>query len=482
VVEASEPLTEQAIRGQRLVANYVLLSTGECVAKGLGMMAFAHLARILGPQGYGHLEFTLAIIFFFTLFVDSGLGAYGAREIARDRHTVARLTVHVVFMRFVLAMGSFALLSVIVAVIDKPWPVKQLILLYGLTLFGLPGLLQWVFQGRDMMQYVAMASIIRWSIFAAGVFLLIRGMGDIRIAPLIEGLAIGCVVAFYLWALQHHFGFPRQRIEHSFALSLLRQALPIGASDVVWALKAYFATVLLGVLIGGSEVGWFGAAHRIVISLHTFVWLYFFNLLPSIARCAQGPPEALRRLMAPSIRVTAWLAVFVGVAGTVFAPPIIRLVYGPQYHEAVRIFQVLIWVIPIALMSGHYRYTLIAFDRQRLEFLTAACGAGLNILLNLFLIPSYGLFGAACALLTSEVLIWALSHHFVYRTIMHIPIWVHTYRPLVTGVILAVALYILSPTNLWVAGSSAVVLYCLVLAIVQPELLSDVGSMLIRNR
>jgi O-antigen/teichoic acid export membrane protein len=123
-----------------------------------------------------------------------------------------------------------------------------------MTLFALPGIFPFVFQSYDLMHYIAMASIIRWSIFAASVFLFIRGPDQTWIVPVIEGIAIGCVGVFYLLAFSHCFGSLRQRINYSFALSVIRQALPIGASELVWALKVYLATVLLGILVGGPEV------------------------------------------------------------------------------------------------------------------------------------------------------------------------------------------------------------------------------------
>jgi O-antigen/teichoic acid export membrane protein len=389
---------------------------------------------------------------------------------------VTHLAVHIMLVRGLLAVGAFTLLVILIAVIDRPWPLKQLILLYGLTLFGLPGLLHWVFQGLDRMQYVSVATVTRWSIFALGVVTLIREPAQIWLVPLVEGVAIGCVVLIYVWALSHFCAPLRQRIDATFALSILRRALPIGASELVWAVKIYAATLLLGATAGGSEVGWFSAAHRLVVSAHTFVWLYFFNLLPSLARCSQGSLVALHSLVRRSIQMSACVALFLGIVATAFAEPVIALIYGPQYHEAVAILRVLIWLIPLALISGHYHYTLVAYDKQQLQFLSMACGAGANVLLNLFLVPTYGGVGAAWALIASEALAWGVAYYFVHRTIAHIPVWRHVYRPLLAAAALAGVLYLLPPLNLWIAGGSAVVAYGLILAVVQPRMLAEVRS------
>lgn len=475
-------MRRHSLRIPQIVINFAILSGGESISKLFAFVAFAYLARILGPEGFGHLEFTLAIIFLFTLFVDCGLSPYGAREIAKDNGAVARFTVHVILVRGLLAVVAVACVALLAALIAKPWPLKQLLLLYGITLLGLPGLLPWVFQGCNLMQYVALASIARWSVFAVGVLLFIRGPDQIWIAPLIEGTAVACVAAFYIGCVSRLFGPWRTRIDYGFALSLLRQAWPIGAAELVWAVKIYFATVLLGIFLSGSEVAWFGAAHRVVISLHTFVWLYFFNLLPSLALSAQEPLEVLHQLLHTSIQITAWSAVFLGVMGTVFAEPIITLLYGPPYREAAMAFRVLIWLIPLALMSGHYRYVLIAYNRQRLEFLSAACGAGLNVLLSLCLIPSYGLLGAAWALISSEVLIWSLAYYFVRRTITDIPLWPYVSRAVIGGMMLTGILYSLPSINVWVMVSSTIGLYGLILSIMQPNLFTELRLILSRNQ
>ena len=61
------------------------------------------MAKVLGPWYYGLLEFTLAVIVFFTVPVDLGLGAYGAREIARNPHDSERLLHEITGLRLLLA-------------------------------------------------------------------------------------------------------------------------------------------------------------------------------------------------------------------------------------------------------------------------------------------------------------------------------------------------------------------------------------------
>jgi O-antigen/teichoic acid export membrane protein len=381
-----------------------------------------------------------------------------------------------------LGVFAFAILIVLVVVLDKPWPVEKLILLYGLTLLVQPGLLPWVFQGHDRMGYVALASAMRWVFFAAGVLLFVHNSETAWIVPAVDGAALVCVVIYYFVVFAKHFGALERRIDFRYAFSLFRQALPIGASELVWALKIYFATVLLGSLIYGPEVGWFGAAHRLVISLHAFVWLYFFNLLPSISRGSRSTFDALQRLMRGSLQITGWLGVFVAIVGTALARPVLTAVYGPQYEPAVASFQALIWLIPLALVSGHFRYTLIAYNKQGLEFLSAACGGALNVVLNLTLIASFGIIGAAIALIVAEGLICAISYLMVRRTITPIPVGECLWRPAIGAAVLAGILHMIPPLNTWIIGSSTIAVFIALLSLSHRTLFADLRSLIARTR
>src|ERR1051326_1002891 len=121
-----------------LAVNFIYLSLGEFAAKLLTFASFSYMARVLGPRYYGILEFTLALMVFFTLPVDLGLGAYGAREIARNPQKAARLLHEITGLRLLLAVCSMAALGIFILLIHKSAQLKLLLALYGLSLLGGP--------------------------------------------------------------------------------------------------------------------------------------------------------------------------------------------------------------------------------------------------------------------------------------------------------------------------------------------------------
>jgi O-antigen/teichoic acid export membrane protein len=130
-------------------------------------------------------------------------------------------------------------------------------------------------------------------------------------------------------------------------------------------------------------------------------------------------------------------------------------------------------VIPLALMSGHFRYTLIGYDNQKYEFYSAVIGAVVNVMLNLVLVGRYGLMGAAVSLVISEAVIWMTTYFYVRRLIVPIPVFVYIWKPVVAGILVSAALNFLMQVNIFLAGTIGLVVYILLMAILQPDLITS---------
>lgn len=467
---------------QQLATNFAILTGGEILSKICTFAAFAFLARVLGPINFGNLEFTLAIMVFLNLLVYCGSGPYGAREIAKNKDHLDSLLTNVISLRLLLSIIGYLLLVAftLLHLIDKQ--VQHVILIYGLTLFGIPGFLEWVFQGFEKMQWVALGSLIRQSIFTLGVFLVIRHADQLWTVAVVECVAVGGFVFYNLSIFRSQI----KRFSPQLHLRSLRevfiQASPIGLSQLLWASSWYSATVILGLFVEEKAVGWFGASHRVVMALHTFVGLYFDNLLPSIARCVGQHQESLQGLMAKSLMITSWFAVFIGILGTIFSDSLLLMIYGVEYRQTALLLKLLIFVVVIALLSSHYVYVLIAFNHQRWLFTCYAASAVLSILLNFFLIPLYGAQGAATAMLLAALLNWALAYIFVRQNVACIPCSLHLIRPVIAGGIATLGFLVLPPWHLLISGVVVTTLYSFVLSVLQPGMLTDIRMLVAKNR
>lgn len=393
------------IQATRLVKNLMYLSGAEAVSKLVTFAAVAYLARVAGPAGYGYIEFAGAVLLCAGLIVDQGFGPYGAREIAKAPERTAELVSEIVFARFILALVAYAVVIAFALLLVHSTTVTLLLVIYGISLLVTPLLLQWVFQGHAEMQTVGVLQVIRQVAYAAVIFAFVRTEAQIWIAAVAEIVGVGSAAAYGVWMYRRKMG---ESIRARFVLSrqLFREGVPIGLSQMFWMIRMYGATVIVGLIASEQDVGFFGAAMRILIALHAFIFLYYFNLLPSLSQAWQRKDGTFGVLIARSLHTVGWLSMAAGLAWVLVALPVMTLVYGAAFAPAGVALQWLAGVAVAAALSGHYRFGLIASGQQNVEMLVSALGAVVVLILVPLGYSQSGVSGAAAGLVAAEVLVW----------------------------------------------------------------------------
>jgi O-antigen/teichoic acid export membrane protein len=473
--ERQRPAPQRAAEPRRLAINFLFLSGGEFGAKLLTFASFTYLARSLGPWHYGLLEFTLAIIVFFSLPVDLGLGAYGAREIARKPQNAARLLGEITGLRLLLALFSMLCLGIFILVIHKSVELKLLLAVYGLSLLGGPFLLQWFFQAHDQMHWVGAASTLRQAVFALFIFFVWRQQLPFFYIGFAESLSVAAVAVFCVYVVRYrmHYPWPRPDMHPTYTVGHIWEAAPIGITEVAWAFMWYFCTVLLGFVFSDKSLGWFGASHRTLMALHTFVWLYFFNLFPSISRCVALPLKELLILMDRSLRLVSWAGLFAGGVLTAMAPVLLSLLYGPAFRAGAASFGILVWMLPVAMLSGHHRYILIAYNQQKTLLACTIYSALGAVLLGFLLVPWYGGEGAAWALLLANISNLVLVYRAVKQLVTEVSVHRQMAAPLKAFAVSAILYLGLARWNSWAGLAAATAMYVAVLARTDGQLLAS---------
>ncbi len=392
----------------KLIKNYFYLSGAETVSKVLTFAAIAYLARVAGPSGFGYVEFASAVLLCAGLIVDQGFGPYGAREIARAPGRTAEVVAEIVGARVILALATFGMVIPFLLLYHPAPILARLILIYSLGLLVMPFLLQWVFQGHDQMQTVAIMGLVRQGVYAALIFALLREASQIWVAAVAEVVGACSVAAYGGWVYRRRFG---ESLRARLALSprLLREGVPIGLGQMFWMVRMFGATVILGFVASPQDVGFFGGAMRILVALHSFVWLYYFNLLPSLARAWKQSHEAFAQTIAQSLHVVVWAGVLGGIVWAAAAPMVMVGAYGPAFAPAGATLQWLAGVFLAAAISGHYRFGLIAAGQQNLEMITSAFGSACAVVLIPLGYIQEGPTGAAMGLVFAEAAVWLTS-------------------------------------------------------------------------
>lgn len=476
--EGAAPERSGAQTARRLLTNLGFLFTGETFARIFTLVAFMYLARVLGPSAFGYVEFAIASVFVAFLVIDFGLGILGARELAVRPERTADMSRAVVWARIWLTGAALAGVGVFAWLADVAPEARHLLIWFGASLIPAPWLLQWVMQGHNRMRDVGISQVVRYGVFAAVVLATVHGAEDAVRVAYAEGLGMLACAAFTAVACRRHFGPFRLRPLSLPDAALLREALPIGGSQFMWAAKFFLPTVLLGLVAAPETVGFFGAATRIAVALHTFIALYFYNLLPWVSQAATRPIQELQALVGQSVRATSWAVVLACCIGTVIAGPLVVLLYGDAYAESEIVLQLLGWMLGAALLSANYRVTLIACGLQGYELLTNAWGGAVNLALIALLYPRFGLAGAAAAMLAAETVTLVAAWLYVRTRVAPVRVGRHVWKPAAAGAVMLPAAGIAAPFGLVPQLLALAVIFALALRLLDPDLVAQTRALL----
>ncbi|MCI0564023.1 MAG: polysaccharide biosynthesis C-terminal domain-containing protein [Nitrososphaera sp.] len=104
-----------------------------------------------------------------------------------------------------------------------------------------------------------------------------------------------------------------------------------------------------------------------------------------------------------------WLALVIAIPTVLVSRGLVHSLYGPDYAAASTVLALHIWAAVFVFLGVATSKWYLAENMHFDLFQRTLVGAVLNIVLNFFLIPRYGINGAAIATLISQA--WAAYFH-----------------------------------------------------------------------
>ncbi|MEO8218019.1 MAG: oligosaccharide flippase family protein [Acidobacteriota bacterium] len=433
------------MRARVISRNFAALSAGQLVSRILAFAITIYLTRILHAEYFGIIVFATSVLAYAGLIVDCGFESFGPLEVARQLAPMRELARTVVTLRLSLTAVAFAALALFSTLSHVNALTRTVLLLYGISLISNALSVNWVFMGAEMMRESAIGDILEQVVMVAGVFVFIHQPEHVTRIPWVYLTARLVAVSFLIVRFIRIFGNLVLGIDFGLLRRLIAEALPLAGTSVVAMVSHNFDLVLVGLWLGSSAAGMYGAAYRVVWAPTLIVTAYYMALRPTLARGYRDGIETVSELLRRSVRLTTALAVGIVVGGVLLAVPLVRLLYGRGYDGAIQPMQMLLVAFALVVVSRKYRLILTCFNRQGVDFNIMSAAAVVNIVANLLLIPRMGVLGAALASVISEVGILLMGYSATRLLVGHVPFWRHLLRPALGAALMAEVL-VLTPS------------------------------------
>ena len=395
----------ESARGEAFSGRVLVLFATQILTSGLGIFNGFFLARLIGPAGKG--DYYLLTFLPPTLMVLSQLGLQQAFSYFSARGTMRGIVMQTVVLTACISIP--VLLATVVLL-----PALRATILHGLDpvailvpLIALPFLINatlttGIVVGRQAVRDMALVSI-SVSVLATGSIILLAG---------VFGLGLwGAIIAFILTNAIAAAGFLAAAMRASRAVpatgsvsyrDLLRYGLPVFPGNLT-AFFVYRADVyLLAWLLAApsAPLGYYSMAVSIAELVFFFPNAVSTFIFPHVAGSSREDSDRQVPLVS---RVTLLMTAGVALALAPVAWVAIR-VFLPAFDPSLpALYLLLPGVVSMSVTKVLSGYVL-GLGRTGVTSLISILSFALNVALNLFLIPLYGIAGAAAASLVSYTL------------------------------------------------------------------------------
>jgi O-antigen/teichoic acid export membrane protein len=396
-----------------------LLSFGSLLAvTGLGYIATFYFAHYLGPAVLGSYFLFLAYYGIFDLIGDGGFGGAAVKRISEGTDQ------NEYFTAFFISRAVLLCFSIAIFILISPYipDLQENGLLYWLIIALITGTAASI-TGTNLYG-TAQVGIMQFSNLMNTI---VKNL--VQILAVFIGFSLGGMVAGFiagtLATVIINLKFIKlslSRCNRSHYTGLMSFSIWTFLSSGGALIFTYADTILIGLFMTETDVGIYRVAFQLT-SVASFIVLAFHTVLfPRISKWhTEKNFSLIEYSMGKAFTYSLFIAIPMTAGGIILSEKLLYYLYGASFVSGAPVLVILLFVQMANIFMFLLTMCLNAMDMPKTSFYITAGSALLNILLNILLIPQYGITGAAVASLVTISLNATLAYTML-KSSLHIRI------------------------------------------------------------
>ncbi len=414
-----------------IAKNAAFMTAASIGQKVVAFVYFTLIARHLGAEGTGKYFFALSFTTIFVVFVDLGLTNVLVREAAKMRDKIQAYFSTVLSVKILLGVLSYLAAVVVINLMGYSLEIRNLVYLSAVTM---------LFDSLHLSIYGVLRSIgdLKYeaiSVVGSQTLTLVMGTTFLYLDfPLIYLILAFTIPSFLNVCFATFVLYKKYRIKISPKYDkqvfkyLGRIAIPFALAAIFARVYSYIDSILLSKLAGDTAVGWYSIPYKITYAFQFVPLALVAVLYPRFSEYFVSSKEKLSFIFERGIKYLLIIAVPIAVGISVLSEDIILFLYTEEYRASILPLQILITSLIFSYLSFPIGAFLNACNKQVAQTTIVGIVMVVNIILNLLLIPHYGIVGAASAAFVGNLLltvfgylivpkITKISHHFIFKSV-----------------------------------------------------------------
>ena len=372
------------------------------------------IARLYGPEAFGQFSIAYTIATICIVIADFGFGVLLTTEIANNRNNAAIIGKKYFSMKIIFALLSSAIMITIPSF--QTFSIQSRTLIYTLTLFVVfttfTNFFNAIFRGFEKFNYETRISFITNLIFL--ILLVFLGILKIQLIYLMLLFVVTRLLGVIL-SVQKAISLVGTNfigIDFKEWRTIVNRILIYGLHFIFGNLFFQLDTVLIGMWKSDNDVGIYKSAFNIMLLILMLSDIAFSAILPLLSRLYYENTEKWKIISRLYFKVFLLTALPISIVVFFYSEQIISIIYGHKlYKEAIPILKIFSIVILFRFIGEPYAMIITTSRRQHFSMIIVIAAAVASFVLNFFVIPKYGLSGAA--LVSLGVNLFVVAAYFI---------------------------------------------------------------------
>lgn len=404
---------------RKVLKGASMYSLGDVLVKASGFFLIPIYTRILTPTDYGIVGYLQ--VFSQILIIVLGFGFHGAQTRYYYEHRVENEMVG----KFMFTINSTTIVAFLVLVFPilllgslRGWTIgSENIPFYPYLTVALIAVILSVLNTNVTSSLRMKQNFLGATLVHVFTFLLTTSATIFLIVYLkqgafgrIAGNALGLAIIFlpcYIFLYARHFKF-------QFSKEALKYAVGFGFPIVIHLLMGTIHNsidrLMLEHYLPISELGIYTLGISVATVLQMFVTAFNQAYQPSYYELMESGGESREDHIVKTFKFWLVMLTLATCIGIVIGGPFLTIFAGSQFREVSSIFPYLLLSVYAGSFYFFFSSPIFFYKKTHLLPLITGSSAIINIVLNLLLIPKYGINGAAIATIISHIWISAISY------------------------------------------------------------------------
>ncbi|MGI5977066.1 MAG: flippase [Candidatus Limivicinus sp.] len=411
----------QRLSGEKTVKNALWIIFERVFQMLLALVVGLLTARYLGPSNYGVLNYTESFVAFATSIAMLGMDSVAVKKIVDHPEEEGCYLGSCMLFRFISSILTSIAVSFAVYLLNPGEPLKVVLVIiqsFQLIFRSVQILDAW-FKRYLKSKYVSIGRMIASVVVSAyKIFLLATAKNIIWFA--VSNTLSDFVISLMLYIFYKRESTKKLSVEISRGREVLSESYHFILSGLMVAIYGQMDKIMIGQMMNSSDVGLYATATAIC-----GVWVFvpvaiIDSFSPKIMELkSSGDEENYMRRLLQMYSGVIWLCLGVSLIISIFAKPIVYILYGEAYMGAVGALRIAIWYETFSMIGTARGTWVLCEKKNRYVKHYLAIGAVANLIMNSVMIPLWGINGAAVATLITQIITSMIAPLLFKETRVH---------------------------------------------------------------